>query len=343
VNLYRPPTPLAVQSQMCRSSRLSLLSCDPLLIAALVPTTRGRQAFGTAAPAGFGPPEGCVITRFRNGPLGDGREPMSASSPSPLVKTRFRRSEIERLMAAVKIVVCARASHRLNGHSKNEVYWRIVPHRLPAGVCFDIEFMNRLQELWSWLCRAVKESGWQSQRITLHTIDFWLLALAVRMARHEECHPPAGASRPNRSRWTRLLRKLSRLERKGRRGWRQSEEDAEFFEYFRARWKGFQLWIKTNYGCRCRYPPLTRWTVHQRQSVPRVIEVAKEALKKADFQAPDEEELRRLVRLAFREVRRGRWPYSVPELVKGGPRACRFLVRFIKERLQRAGRLVFLD
>ena len=255
---------------------------------------------------------------------------MSAYSTSPSVKTRFRRSEIDRLRAALKIIVCDWASHRLNRYSKNEGYWRVLPHRLPPGVCFDIEFMDRILELWSWLCGLVKESGWQSHRVTLHTIDFWLLALAIKMARHQERHWSSGPPRPNPRRWSRLLRKLRRLEKKGRRGWLRGE-DADSFESYRVRWKGFKLWIQTSYGCLCKYPALTRLSLRRRQYVARAIQV------------PDEEELRRLVRLAFREVRRGRFPYSVPELVKGGPGACRFLVRFIKKRLQRAGQLVFLN
>ena len=71
----------------------------------------------------------------------------------------------------------------------------------------------------------------------------------------------------------------------------------------------------------------------------RGVAVAKEALTRIELQLPSDEDLRIYVRLAFREIRRGRHNMSILELMRGGRTAQYFLGYFIRDRLRKTNRL----
>lgn len=266
---------------------------------------------------------------------------MSSLPILPTTPARFRAGEVDRLHSALKIIICARAGHLLNGHSKNERYWRVVPDRYPPLACFDAELMDRPLELWARLCALRQDEGAKSHRFALSLIDIWFLTLAIRMARHEDrCHAPKGKPRSSSTKWSNLLHKLDRLQGKARRAWLRSAQ-AGLYKSYRSRWKGHGLWLRISYGCLCQQPAIAPG--HRRLYLQRGLEVAKEALMEAEIQAPDEKQLRDFVRLAFREIRRGRQAISIGEILRGGQRARFILAYFIEKRLRKAGQLKFLS
>lgn len=265
---------------------------------------------------------------------------MSSFPTFPATPARFRKTEFDQLFAGLKLIVCHRASYIFYGHTRNEVYWRVLPDRRPATACSDQELMDRIAELWWVLYPLAQGENWQSRRLRLDELQIRILSLGLRMARHQESHRRAKRSTPvsNRSR-RRLPAKLRLLQRRATRAWMRSEYSTLYTGY-RSRWKKFETWVRIEFGCLCRQPPSV--PSRRRSYIERGIEVARESLREADIQAPNEVTLRKFVRLAFREIRRGRKPFSIVEILRGRERARFFLNDFIRERLRKNGQLKFV-
>lgn|SRR5208337_547795 len=262
---------------------------------------------------------------------------MSSLPTLQATPARFRKKEFDRLFSGLKEIICHRSGYVVSGHTKNENYWRVLPHRYPAGACFDQELMDRIAELWSLLYPLAQDKKCQSRRLNLDELQIRTLALGLRMARHQASHRAPGQPVPVRLRaFPRLLRKLGLLQRRAGRAWARAES-AQFCAQYHARWKKFELWIRTEFGCLCQQPPIIQ--TRRRLYVTRGIEVAEEALREAEVLAPDEAQLRRFVRLAYREIRRGRQPFSIADILRGQEPARFFLSYFIRERLRRNGEL----
>jgi hypothetical protein len=267
---------------------------------------------------------------------------MSSVPSLPTTPARFRTAEIDRLLSALKIIICERAGELLNGHNKNAGYWRLLPHRYPANACFDVELMERTLNLWSRLCKVRDQAG-KTHRFSLDATEVWILTLAIRMAKHQDvCHSKKTTTRPTskKKKWSSLLKKLDRLQRSARSVWLHSALGG-LYKSYRARWEKHQLWVRLSYGCLCQQPAIV--PSRRRLYVKRGVEVAKEALAEAEIQAPDEKHLHHLVRLVFREIRRGRHSCSIIEILRGRERALGFLSYFIREHLRKSGQLQFIQ
>lgn len=270
-------------------------------------------------------------------------EQTSVVGSLPSMQTRFRAGEIDRLSSALKIIVCERASQLAkNGYTRNWGYWQINRHLYPADACFDAELMDRTLELWARFCALGQNKECKSRRFRLNAVEIWVLQQAIRMASHQERHSASkGKARRRDSKWSSLLHKLESLHRKARRAWLHSEQRSSF-ESYHSRWEHHQLWVRICYGCLCRRPATVRTQQRRRSYVKRGIEVAKEALREAEIEVPSEVQLRKYVRLAFREIRRDRQQYTIKEVVEGQQPARFFLSYFIRERLRRNGQLKYV-
>lgn len=260
----------------------------------------------------------------------------------PSISARFRTRELIKLRLAMKPLICARASDRVNGYARNEVYFRVLPERLPATATYDAELMDRILGLWKRIFQ-IAEGKEKTRRVRLDLIDLWVLALAIKLARHQERHDVTAVNMPSaKTRWSKLVEKTQRLQRRARNLWKRSPV-ADSYPTWRSRWEGFESWIKTYYGCLCRQPATGMFYRHLRWYVDLAVEVARQALKEAEIQCPDDRRLRHFVRMAFAEIKRGRRPYSIPEILKGGRRVSLFLSRFIEDRLRKTGELKFIE
>lgn len=261
---------------------------------------------------------------------------------APSISARFRTQELIKLRLAMKPLICARASDRVNGYARNEVYFRVLPERLPAKASYDAELMDRILGLWTRIFELA-EAKEKSRRVLLDLVDLWILGLVIKVAKHQQGHDVNAVHVPSaKARWSKLVEKIQRLQRRARNLWKRSPV-AGSYQSWRSRWEGFESWIKTYYGCLCRQPATGMFYRRLRWYVDLAVEVARHALKEAEIECPDDRQLRHFVRMAFAEIKRGRRPYSIPEILKGGRRVSLFLSRFIENRLRKTGELKFIE
>ena len=191
--------------------------------------------------------------------------------------------------------------------------------------------MERVNRLWARLY-PVFHSSTTSHRLRADAFDLAVLMLCVRTTRSQNRHGHIRFASNLRSS-DRLVSKLERNRKRAKRAWLGSAADKVYWDY-QLRWHKLLLWIRVHLlFCRCnRTEPGSRARL-ERQNVKHCVALAREGLKKERVLPPSEKDLRRLVRLAMRYVRRGRAVVTLGSLLHGSPSGQRYLTKFVMERL----------
>lgn len=164
-----------------------------------------------------------------------------------------------------------------------------------------------------------------------------ILAVRIAVKRHKHGHTRLSVSRIDTSS-KRLLRRLEALRKRAKRA---DIRQMGLLSYRQAvdGWQGFVRWLRYHFldcGCslRRRKPPARR----RRVSIAQLSKWARAELVRRRKRVPGEADLRKMVRLAVRYIRRGRTGFVVLDLLRNPRFAGEHLADFVTARLEKSKR-----
>lgn len=161
-------------------------------------------------------------------------------------------------------------------------------------------------------------------------------AMAVRIAtkNHRHGHPMPQIPKIGTAA-KRLLNRLETLRKRAKRA-ELRQLGADVYRQKTEAWRRFIVWIRTHLtDCKC-IPRRKVTSGRSRLIVSTLVNWTRTELKNRRAQVPDEPELRKLVRLALRYVRRGRKGYGVRDLLDDKVFAASQLATFVTLRVEKA-------
>ena len=206
-----------------------------------------------------------------------------------------------------------------------------------AGTVFDTQSFGVIVALWATVGPIYRRERLQRKyRLHLNVLEFAILIAAVRQAANILRHDSEAQSAPTPEYAARLVRTLENHRKRGKRK-AILEFGAEAYEFLQKEWHVLQYairkerpfeglpWLLQGHSERSRY----------RAAIDQLIEPARRGLRKEGYPEPPLEELRKLVRMALRETRRGRTSASTKDLLIKPENANAFLCEFIASRYSR--------
>jgi hypothetical protein len=191
---------------------------------------------------------------------------------------------------------------------------------------FNGEFMQMILELWSQL----KGACHKRTRAKLHFIQLSACILGLRiqmdfervMVRKKHSIDDKRATR-------RVIRALERQLKRARRSYAAEAGEAEY-QQMRTRWFSHLRWVRMNLVHFRRFRPKTQIRRVHKMIVDHCCDLVSRTLRIRDLEPPAD--VRKLVRLALRYVRRGRYEFTERYLMSSPGFAAEFLIDFIEER-----------
>jgi len=198
---------------------------------------------------------------------------------------------------------------------------------------FDAELAARVSRLWERVQQIARRGG----RMCLDPFELAALQLAIRVTKRELQHGdrkalPTGST----AQQDRLMNKLERLRKQAKRGLIQISGRDVYVEWSR-RWRGFVRWLRVNrLQCEHRAQPACPGLRRLRITfLNELVKVVADGFTARGLKLPSARLLRRYVRLAKREVHRGRAGLLHPDLLRDAGRE--YLVCFVLQRMRRDG------
>lgn len=169
------------------------------------------------------------------------------------------------------------------------------------------------------------------------SFEFAACALAVRVAvtSHKHGHTTIDVTNIDRSA-KRLLRRLENMRKRANRAEiRRSGRDA--YAHEARSWNEFVRWLRVAFlDCRCKRKRRLKPMRHRRAIIGQLTQWTREELIDRGEPLPPEPELRRLVRLFLRYVRRGRMRCDVRDLMGDKAFAAMRVASFVQTRVEKA-------
>ncbi len=219
---------------------------------------------------------------------------------------------------------------RNQGHHAPSSLERVWASRFEPGV-FHQSSMDSILAL-----RTALSSLGVGGRLRLETsFEIAACALAVRIALKRQRHGHVRLEIPGID--TASKRLLGRLETVRKRAKRTEVTREGLGNYQRKarEWKEFVRWLRVHIpNCNCRRRQPTRGN-HRRAMVDQLVTWTREELKGSKAQIPDDRELRRLVRLQLRYIRRGRTGFGIRDLMNDKGFAAIRLAAFVSVRTEK--------
>jgi hypothetical protein len=224
-------------------------------------------------------------------------------------------------------------THRETGSARYSYPFRVHPLEIRPRPgedpgTFGDQIMQAIMDLWA------KLKGKKQKRVRLRLTFIGLSAciLAVRVGREHErrLQKKKHTFLENRAAVA-VIASLERELKRARRAY-AAEAGEPAYKAMRALWFAHLRWTRMHLVYFRPQRVKTQLRRVQRMLIDEGCERAKAGLINKNFEPPPEKELRRLVRLAVRYIRRGRLSTSVRGLI-GNPRlAERFLSAFVLDR-----------
>jgi hypothetical protein len=198
---------------------------------------------------------------------------------------------------------------------------------LSPGV-FKAEFMDIITDLWA----RIKPARGKRIRLQLNLLQLSACILAVRIGKdYDRLRLKRKISDERKSAMTRTIASLARELNRARRAY-AADMGEDAYKHLRETWFEHLGWIRMHLVY---FRPLRAKT--QRRRVEKMIidygyERARAGLFARDLQPPEPRDLRRLVRLAIRYIRRGRIRLFIQKLMNNESFAAEFLANFIEAR-----------
>lgn len=195
-------------------------------------------------------------------------------------------------------------------------------------------FMDGILALHARL--ALAKAGVRLQVTSTYQVAALMLAARVALRRHNHGHHQLDIGRIAQ-RTKRLLRRLETVRKRVKRG-KITRSGLDSYRQSASEWRSFIRWIRLHFlDCPCL---LTRRlltpTRHRRAIVNQLVGWTRDELIDRQEPLPPEPELRRLVRLFLRYVRRGRRGWGVPHLMDNQVFAASQIATFIQIRVEKA-------
>ncbi len=210
-------------------------------------------------------------------------------------------------------------------------HFRVNPDAKSKAGKFDQVQMERIVRLWEALYSGLTSSA-ASRRMHVDAFELAVLMSCVRTTAMQNRHGHIQIS-INRKSIDRFLTKLESHRKKAKRAWLASAAHKVYWDY-QQRWHEFLIWIRTYLlYCQCNRTPQDSSAKRLRRYVRHCVGLAREGLKAERVIPPPEKELRRLVRLAMRYVRRERTYVTLGSLLYGRESGRQYLTEFVIVRL----------
>jgi hypothetical protein len=161
-------------------------------------------------------------------------------------------------------------------------------------------------------------------------MEFAACALAVRVAvkRHRHGHQLldiAGVDGAS----ARLLRRLETARKCAKRA-EIRQLGADGYQEAAHAWREFSTWMRVHFlDCTCKQKPRILPSRHRKVLITRFTQLARAELIERKHHVPDERELRKLIRLCLRYVRRGRSRFSFKNLLNDKITAAAHFCNFV--------------
>ena len=198
---------------------------------------------------------------------------------------------------------------------------------LSPGV-FKAEFMQLIIDLWMQL----KPSKSKRMRLRLNFLQLSACILAVRIGKdYERLRLKRKISVEDKRAARRVIASLERELKRARQAY-AADMGEDAYKQMRAAWLEHLRWIRMHLV----YFRRLRVRTQQRRVHKMIIdyghERARAGLFARDLQPPDDRDLRRLVRLALRYIRRGRIRLFMQNLMSNPTFAAEFFANFVEDR-----------
>ncbi len=248
---------------------------------------------------------------------------MSAPSGSEVI--RLSALDRELIFAGLSWIVANHELYRTKGQVPNGRPERRWKKNFNLGI-YDQRLADRVLALYTKISSLT--SGGRLRAST--SSDFSACALAVRVAvtRHHHGHRLLGIADIETSS-ARLFRRIETVRKRAKRAEiRQLGEDG-YREAARA-WREFSTWLRVHLlDCQCKRKRRTPPHRYRRVLVHQFAQLAWNELTDRRHNIPDDRELRRLVCLSLRYVRRGRSCFTVRDLLTDQITAASYFANFV--------------
>jgi hypothetical protein len=193
---------------------------------------------------------------------------------------------------------------------------------------FNSAFMEMITDLWA----RIKPARGKRIRLQLNFVQLSVCILAVRIRKdYERLRLKRKISIEQKRAIKRVVSALERELKRARRAY-AAEMGEDAYKQMRAAWLEHLRWI------RMQLVYFRPWRVKtQQRRVHKMIvdygyERARAGLFARDLQPPEDRDLRRLVRLALRYIRRGRIRLFIQNVMNNPRFAAEFFANFIEDR-----------
>ena len=251
-----------------------------------------------------------------------------------LTQLRLSRRDYQLLDLGWKPIATGIAEAKEFGQTRNADYirifqpWRGVPSR------FDDSLLQILLQTHEKLTSTFECSPCETHRVQLNVFQLMILQWIARVGKRQVSHGHAEATVKNYRRACKiLLKKLERARKRAKRSFLTCFGLGSYRSWL-GRWKAFRTWLGQRFLCLCRERRVNGLLRVRKALVNDSLRVAKDILRAEKVDAPDDKQLRKLVRLAIRGSRRGRLPFSVIDLARGKDSARVVLSHFLTHGLE---------
>ena len=198
---------------------------------------------------------------------------------------------------------------------------------------YDQRFMDGILALRSRLASA--KGGVRLRIASAYEVAALIVAARVALKRHQHGHHRLDIDRID-WRTERLLRRLETVRKRAKRAEiKRSGQDN--YRQTASEWRSFVRWLRLHFlDCRCSRKRRLTPARHRRATIDRLAAWTRAELIDRQEPLPPERELRRLVRLFLRYVRRGRRGWGVRHLMNNQVFAASQIATFVQIRMEKA-------
>jgi hypothetical protein len=218
--------------------------------------------------------------------------------------------------------------------ARPELRW--LPQTFDRGR-YSKELMQRLLDAMSSVLQ-IRGNGGRLYNLDPFQCAGLILAVRVIVQRVSHGHATSPASDLGR-RAKRLIKRLEAYRKRTKRAFIH-QRGAVAYQAKESEWQALVRWLRLYLlDCQCKRRRRFRLTRHLRTTVQVLFEWAKAELIERREKVPPDAELRKLVRLALRYVRRGRRDFGVGQLLKDRVFASAHLANFVTLRMEKQSKL----
>lgn len=245
---------------------------------------------------------------------------------------RFRLSKLEVLLIRVglgRIAASYEIVTRTGGLPHDHFPFRILrPRNFDLGE-FDLVIMQTTVRVSSLIDSIGDDGG----RLRLDVFDLAACILAVRVSLKRVRHGHAQPCCDDQATATKnLIAKLERYRKRAKRAF-IADWDVTAYRETHSRWKKYVRWVRVHFlYCGCGRPRFPNSRRRYQLMLKEWMAIAREGLQFRGRPVPPDIELKRIVRLALADCRRGRTGFRPQDILHNHDLGGSYLADFIRDR-----------